>query len=129
MAGLSSKAAEALKKAVSRDMLRNLTGFERTLETAIRNEEAFTATRELQAEGILSVEKYVDGREIWPKGRLFYNLTDDLDEAGLRSALSVVLARKEEVKAEERAFWEKQKEAHDRDLPEAVFVPTPGRFL
>jgi len=128
MAGLSSKAASALKKALSRTLFRDLNNQVMTLENSIKGEDAFDRGREQEADRILSVEEYVDGSEIWPVGDLFGNLTRGLDESGLSSALTIVKSRMGELKAEEAAFIEKARLEHERTAPHLRFEPPVGRF-
>ena len=128
MAGLSSKAADALKKVMSRTMFHDLNSCKGALKDMIKSEETLTAGREFNAENILSVEKYVDGTEIWPKGDLFMQLTKGLDESGLRSALSVVQSRMDDLHREETAYIEKARVRHERIAPELRFDPPVGKF-
>lgn len=128
MAGLSSNAGMALKKAMSVEKKLALATMKQSLEQSITNEEVLNAGREQEAQRILSVETYVDGQEVWPGGDLFRNLTQGLDEAGLRSALGIIDYRIKEVLALEQAWIAEQKAIHERQAPHVKFVPDLTRF-
>lgn len=128
MAGLSSKAAEALTKIMSRMMLDKLASQANELKVRIAQEEQMAKGRDMKAASILSVEKYVDGTEIWPKGDMFHLLVDHLDEAGLRSALTIVESRTADLKRQESAYLVEDRIAHERTAPGVRYRPDIGRF-
>jgi len=128
MAGLSSKASAALTKVMSRTMLTALAGQENSLKNSIEQYETITKGRDMKAASILSVEKYVDGTEIWPKGDLFRQIVEHLDEAGLRSALTIVQSRIADLKGQEAVYLEKDRIEHERTSPDLRWKPDLGRF-
>lgn len=128
MAGLSTSAGSALKKAILKERLVSLSGMASSLATAIKQEHALNASRELEAERILTREEYVNGKEIWPKGSLFRNLTMGLDESGLTTALGIVEARRNEVLALQATWIAEQKAIHEKHAPDIIFKPDYTTF-
>jgi len=89
MAKFSTKAASALERVLKRETLVDFPGIISFLEAALRNKQAQTAKVEKEAARILEVETYMDGTEILDKGRLFYNLTENLDEEDIPRAIAI----------------------------------------
>ncbi|GAI50908.1 unnamed protein product, partial [marine sediment metagenome] len=128
MAGLSSKEGSALKKAISKEKKSSLAGMANVLANAIKNAEAVDGSRDLEAERILSVETYVSGEEIWPKGSLFNNLIAGLDKSGLKTALGIIETRRNEVLALEATWIAERKAIHEKTAPYVPFKPDYTRF-
>lgn len=128
MAGLLSREGEALKKALSREKKVELTQKIDQLESAIKQIEAMNASRAAEAERILSVERNVDGSEIWPQGNLFRSLTIGLDESGLRSAITIIASVLSDVKSKEAEWIEEQRVEHERTAPHLKFRPDYTHF-
>jgi len=119
MAGLTSREGEAIKKALALDTMVEMSYKVNQLERAIKQEEAYTRYRALEATRILEPKKDVTGSEIRPAGPLFQNLVNGLDEAGLISALTAVKAVMVDLEAK-RAEW--LKDAHTQE-DQAGFLP------
>jgi len=109
MAGLTSMEGEAIEKSLDLDTLTDLVNKIQSLEGSINLEVVKTKSRANEAARILNPGKTVDGEEIRVAGRLYYNIVKDLDEAGLRSALTHVKRVRDALKAKQTAMIAEQK--------------------
>jgi len=128
MAGLSSVAADALRKAISQDKKLGLTHKVEGLKGDLRHLEVVEGSREAEAKRILAPRFLADGTEDFPKGSLFSNLTRGLDADGIRSAVNVVESRLNEVRRLESEWIEKERIAFQKKTPHLIFKPDYTRF-
>ena len=117
MAKFSTKAASALDKVLRRKSLVDFPGIIRSLEADLRNRQVETANVEKEADRILEVETYLDGSEIPDKGRLFYNLTENLGEDEIPRAIAVAKSVQSLMAATREAWLLKQKAEHEAKGP------------
>ena len=113
MAKFSTKAASALERVLKRETLVDFPGIISFLEAALRNKQAQTAKVEKEAARILEVETYMDGTEILDKGRLFYNLTENLDEEDIPRAIAVAKSVDNLMTAAREAWLLEEKARHE----------------
>jgi len=117
MGTFSTKAASALDKVLRRKTLLQIKAVIRTLETELDQIEAQTASIEQQADRILDVQKYADGSEKYDKGRLEYNLTQNLDGPSITRAISTATSVFNLVTDKREAWKLEQKAEHDAKDP------------
>jgi len=110
MGTFSTKASSALEKVLKRKTLVEIGQVLNSLEQALDQVVVETTGIEREADRILDVTYYMDGKEIIDKGRLVFNLTNNLDGPSLTRAISTARSVHDSISAE-RARWALEEEA------------------
>lgn len=129
MAGLLSNEAEAIRKVIAKMMVPDLGQLISAVKIRIARAEAVAYGRQLEAKRILERPSYVDGTEVRAKGPVFWNMVDDLDEAGIKAVLPILEARLEEVRRQYKEYVEERRKEHEASKSTAVFHPSPETWF